>query len=141
MADRVSITADWLDGMAFEAEVNGHKIILDAEAEVGGKDRGPRPKPLMLVSLAGCTGMDVISILQKMRVPVEKFRLVVQGDLTSEHPKQFYKMHIIYEFTGKNLPLEKVKEAIDLSQEKYCGVSATYKKVLELTYEIKVIQS
>jgi len=141
MADRVSITADWLDGMAFEAEVNGHKIILDAEAEVGGKDRGPRPKPLMLVALAGCTGMDVISILQKMRVPVEKFRLTVQGDLTSEHPKQFYKMHIIYEFTGKNLPLEKVKEAIDLSQEKYCGVSVTYKKALELTYEIKVIKS
>ncbi|MCI4445783.1 MAG: OsmC family protein [Candidatus Aminicenantes bacterium] len=141
MAGRVTITADWLDGMAFEAEVNGHKIIMDAEPEVGGKDRGPRPKPLMLVSLAGCTGMDVISILQKMRVPVEKFRLTVQGDLTSEHPKQFYRMHIIYEFTGKDLPLDKLTKAVELSQERYCGVSATYKKALELTYEIKVIQS
>ncbi|MBC7350589.1 MAG: OsmC family protein [Candidatus Aminicenantes bacterium] len=141
MAHQLSITADWLDGMAFEAEVNGHKIIMDAEPEVGGQDRGPRPKPLMLVSLAGCTGMDVISILQKMRVPVEKFRLIVQGDLTSEHPKHFYKMHIIYEFTGRNLPFEKLKQAIELSQEKYCGVSATYKKALELTYEIKVIHS
>lgn len=138
MADKVSIVAEWLDGMAFEAEVNGHKIILDAEAEVGGKDRGPRPKPLMLVALAGCTGMDVISILQKMRVAVEKFRLIVQGDLTSEHPRQFYKMHIIYEFTGKDLPLDKLNKAIELSQERYCGVSATYKKALELTYEIKI---
>jgi putative redox protein len=141
MAGRASVTADWLDGMAFEAEVNGHKIILDADAEVGGKDRGPRPKPLMLVSLAGCTGMDVISILQKMRVPVEKFRLIVQGDLSSEHPKQFYHIHIIYEFTGKDLPLDKLTKAIELSQERYCGVSATYKKALELTYEIKVIKS
>jgi Predicted redox protein, regulator of disulfide bond formation len=141
MAGRVTITADWLDGMAFEAEVSGHKIIMDAEPEVGGKDRGPRPKPLMLVSLAGCTGMDVISILQKMRVPVEKFRLTVQGDLTSEHPRQFYRMHIIYEFTGKDLPLDKLTKAVELSQERYCGVSATYKKALELTYEIKVIQS
>jgi len=141
MAERISITAEWLEGMAFEAEVNGHKIILDAEPDVGGKDRGPRPKPLMLVSLAGCTGMDVISILQKMRVPVEKFRLMVQGDLTSEHPKEFYHMHIIYEFTGKNLPMDKLTKAVELSQERYCGVSATYKKALKLTYEIKVIQS
>lgn len=138
MADKVSIVADWLDGLAFEAEVTGHKIIMDAEENVGGKDRGPRPKPLMLVALAGCTGMDVISILQKMRVPVEKFRLVVEGDLTSEHPKHFYKMHIIYEFTGKNLPPDKLQQAIELSQDKYCGVSATYKKALELTWEMKI---
>lgn len=138
MADRVSIVADWLDGLAFEAEVSGHKIIMDAEENVGGKDRGPRPKPLMLVALAGCTGMDVISILQKMRVPVEKFRVVVEGDLTSEHPKHFYKMHVIYEFTGKNLPPDKLRQAIELSQDKYCGVSATYKKALELTWEMKI---
>ncbi|MBC7361489.1 MAG: OsmC family protein [Candidatus Aminicenantes bacterium] len=138
MADKVSIAADWLDGLAFEAEVNGHKIIMDAEENVGGKDRGPRPKPLMLVSLAGCTSMDVISILQKMKVPVEKFRLIVEGDLTTEHPKQFCRMHIIYEFTGKNLPPDKLKHAIELSQDKYCGVSATYKKALELTWEMKI---
>ncbi|MGB9893524.1 MAG: OsmC family protein [Candidatus Saccharicenans sp.] len=138
MAEKETIVVDWLDGLAFEAQVSGHKIIMDAEARFGGKDRGPRPKPLMLVALAGCTGMDVISILQKMRVPVEKFRLVVEGDLTSEHPKQFYKMHIIYEFTGKNLPPDKLKQAIELSQGKYCGVSATYKKALELTWEMKI---
>jgi len=138
MADKMSVTADWLDGMAFSVNVLGHNLIIDTPISVGGQNRGPSPKPLMLVALAGCTGMDVIFMLQKMRVPVEKFRLIVQGDLTSEHPKHFYKMHIIYEFTGKNLPPEKLRQAIELSQEKYCGVSATLKKALTLTWEIKV---
>ncbi len=138
MADKISITADWLDGMAFSVNVLGHNLIIDTPISAGGKNRGPSPKPLMLVALAGCTGMDVIFMLQKMRVPVEKLRIIVQGDLTSEHPKHFYKMHIIYEFTGKNLPPEKLRQAIELSQEKYCGVSATLKKALTLTWEIKV---
>lgn len=141
MSDRLSIQASWLDGLAFEAEVDGHRIILDTEEKFGGKNRGPRPKPLMLVALAGCTGMDVISILQKMRVPVEKFRVVVKGDLTDEHPKHFYRMHIVYEFTGRNLPPEKLKQAIELSQDKYCGVSASYKKAMELTWEMKILES
>ena len=132
------ITTVWMDEMAFEASVNGHKIILDAEANVGGLDRGPRPKPLMQVSLAGCTAMDVISILKKMRVEVEDFRVHVDGELTEEHPKHYSKMHIIYEFTGKNLPMAKIEKAVTLSQDRYCGVSYLYKKVMDLTYEIVV---
>ena len=132
------ITTVWMDEMAFEASVNGHKIILDAEANVGGLDRGPRPKPLMQVSLAGCTAMDVISILKKMRVEVEDFRVHVDGELTEEHPKHYSKMHIIYEFTGKNLPMAKIEKAVNLSQDRYCGVSYLYKKVMELTHEIIV---
>ena len=62
------VKVNWLENMAFEAEVNGHKIIIDAAEPVGGENRGPRPKPLMLVALAGCTGMDVVSILKKMRI-------------------------------------------------------------------------
>lgn len=134
------VTTKWLSNMAFEADVNGHKIILDAETPVGGEDRGPRPKPFMLLSLGGCTGMDVISILKKMRVDVKEFNVKVEGDLTEEHPKQFYKMHVVYEFTGKNLPMDKLKKAIELSEERYCGVTAVYKKVIELTSEIKVIE-
>lgn len=140
MAKKEIVTAKWLKNMAFEAEANGHKIILDAEHEVGGENRGPRPKPFMLAALGGCTAMDVISILKKMRVEVEKFNVHVEGDLTEEHPKQFYKMHVIYEFTGKNLPMVKLKKAVELSEERYCGVSAIYKKVMELTSEIKVIE-
>ena len=133
------ITVNWLENMAFEANVNGHKITLDASETVGGENRGPRPKPLMLIALAGCTGMDVVSILKKMRVDLDGFNVTVEGDLTDEHPKQFYKMNVIYEFKGNNLPIEKLKKAVSLSEERYCGVSALYKKAIEVTSEIKII--
>ena len=141
MADKLSITTKWLENMSFETEVNGHKIIIDAASEVGGENKGPRPKPLMLSALGGCTGMDVISILRKMKVEPEDFRVIVEGDVTDEHPKHFFKMHVIYQFTGKNLPMDKLQKAVSLSEEKYCGVSATLRKALELTSEIKITES
>ena len=140
MAKSEIIKTSWINEMAFETIVNGHKIIIDAEPGVGGRDRGPRPKPFMLVSLGGCTAMDVISILMKMRVEVDKFNVTVEGFLTEEHPKQFYKMNVVYEFTGKNLPMDKLKKAVELSEERYCGVTAVYKRALEVTSEIKVIE-
>ena len=132
-----TITAIWLDKMHLGC-VNGHKLTIDVAPEMGGEDRGPRPKPLMLAALGGCTAMDVISILRKMRVEVDEFSVRVTGDLTEEHPKQFYKMHVVYEFTGKDLPMDKLKKAVELSEERYCGVGAVYKKVMELSSEIKV---
>jgi putative redox protein len=135
------VTTKWLGNMAFEGSVSGHKITIDAEPHVGGENRGARPKPLMLLALGGCTGMDVISILGKMRVDVEKFNVYVEGELTDDYPKHFSKMHVIYEFTGKDLPLDKLQKAVSLSEEKYCGVSAVYKKVIEMTSEIKIIES
>jgi putative redox protein len=134
-----SVKVNWLENMAFEAEVNGHTIVLDAAEAVGGENRGPRPKPLMLVALAGCTGMDVVSILKKMRVEVEGFNVVVEGDLTEEHPKQFTKMRVIYEFKGKDLPMDKLEKAVNLSEERYCGVSAMYKKAIGITTEIRIL--
>ena len=134
-----AIQMKWTGGMAFEADVDNYTIMLDAKPEHGGKVRGPRPKPLMMVALAGCTGMDVISLLNKMRIEVEDFNIVVEGELTEEHPKHYTSMHIIYEFKGKDLPPDKLKKAIELSQDKYCGVSAVYKRVLNLTYEIKLL--
>lgn len=134
------VKISWKDKMAFSAEVNGHEIMLDAAEKVGGENRGPRPKPLMLVALAGCTGMDVVSILKKMRVEVEDFNVSVEGDLTEEHPKQFSKMHVIYEFKGKDLPMDKLQKAVNLSEERYCGVSATYRQAMEITSEIKVTE-
>jgi putative redox protein len=136
-----SVTTKWLSNMAFEAEINGHKIVIDAEPTVGGENRGPRPKPFMLASLGGCTAMDVISILTKMRVEVAGLNVIVEGDLTEEYPKHFHKMHVIYEFTGKDLPMDKLKRAVELSEERYCGVTAVYRKAMELTSEIKVIES
>ena len=134
-----SISLNWLNNMAFEAEVNGHKLYLDASSENGGKNLGPRPKPLMLLALGGCTGMDVVSILGKMRVEFESLQIIVDGDLTEEHPKKFTKMKIIYRFKGKNLPVDKLEKAVELSKERYCGVSASLKDVIDIEHEIDVI--
>jgi len=134
------INVKWIGEMAFETDVDEHKILLDASPDVGGKNKGPRPKPLLMVSLAGCTAMDVISILKKMKVDVLDFNVKVEAKLSDEHPKRFTDLHLIYEFKGNNLPLEKIEHAISLSQDKYCGVSATLKNVTHLTYEIKINQ-
>ena len=132
------INLSWKEGMAFETEVNGHKLFLDAAESGGGKDLGPRPKALVMVALAGCTGMDVVSILEKMRVNLDNFDDKVSGEITDEHPKQFTSMHITYEFWGKDLEPEKLQKAIDLSTEKYCGVSATLKKSIPITHSILI---
>jgi len=129
----------WTGEMAFETEIDGHKLILDAAVEAGGHNSGMRPKKLMLTALAGCTGMDVISILKKMKIVPDEFNVRVDGNVTDEHPKQYDSMHIIYEFKGDNLPEDKLIKAIELSQEKYCGVSAVYKKAMKVTYEIRML--
>lgn len=134
-----SINLKWLDKMVFESEVDEYKIKVDAKPDVGGTNQGPRPKPLMMVALAGCTAMDVISILNKMRVEPDYFNVNVEGELTEEHPKHFISMHIIYEFKGKDLPMSKLEKAVQLSQDTYCGVSASYRKAMKLTHEIKIL--
>ena len=134
-----TINCNWKEGMAFEAEVNGFKLTLDADAAVGGENKGPRPKPLSLVSLAGCTAMDVISILKKMRVEPDYFNVRAEGELAEEHPKYFTQIHLVYEFKGSDLPMDKLKKAIDLSQDRYCGVSFMLRKSSELTFEIKIL--
>jgi putative redox protein len=134
-----SINLSWLKDMSFETEVHGHKLYLDASAEHGGKNLGPRPKALMLVALAGCTAMDVVSILAKMRVAIDKFNIHVDADLTDEHPRVYSKMKLVYEFAGKDLPIDKLQKAVDLSRERYCGVSAMYKQVMELEFEIRIL--
>jgi putative redox protein len=136
MSNKINVT--WSGEMAFEAEVNDFKIKLDADEQVGGKNTGPRPKPLTLVSLGGCTGMDVISILAKMRVVPDYFNVEVTGQLTTEHPKYYDKIHIIYTFRGNDLPMDKLEKAISLSQERYCGVSEMLRKAAEITHEIIV---
>ena len=138
MKETEVVSTKWLENMAFESEINGHKLIIDAKEEVGGQDRGPRPKPLMLAALGGCTSMDVISILKKMRVELKSLNVIVEGELSEEHPKRFQKMHVIYEVEGDNLPLDKIEKAVSLSEEKYCGVSAVYREVMEITSEIRI---
>ena len=135
------ITAKWLGNMAFEGIVSGHKITIDAEPHVGGENKGARPKSLMLLALGGCTGMDVISILRKMRVEVTDLNIIVEGELTEEYPKYYHTMHVVYEFTGKDLPLDKLQKAVKLSEERYCGVSVVYREAVKMTSEIKIIEN
>ncbi len=136
-----SIDIQLVDGMVFDISVDGYNITIDATGEHGGQGKGPRPKPLMMASLGGCTAMDVVSLLRKMRVDFTDFKVKVSGTLTEEHPKKYSKMHIRYEFYGKNLKgsMDKINKAVNLSQERYCGVSATYRDVMELTHEIRLI--
>lgn len=125
--------------MKFDTEVNGHHFFMDQGGEKG-ENSGPRPKPLQLAALAGCTGMDVVSILTKMRQEIEYFNVVVEGDTEAEHPNAFIKMHIIYEFRGKDLEMDKIEKAISLSMERYCGVSAVYRKAgIEMTHEVRMV--
>jgi putative redox protein len=121
--------------MAFEAEVNDHTIVMDADEMNGGSNLGPRPKALTLVSLAGCTGMDVISILKKMKVEPEEFSISVEGELTEDHPKYYEKITVTYHFKGTDLPADKIQKAIHLSQEKYCGVSAMLRTGTQVVHE------
>lgn len=132
----MKVNVNWSGNMAFEAEVNGFKIPIDADEKVGGQNSGPRPKPLVLVGLAGCTGMDVISILGKMKVVPDYFNVEVDGEMTDEHPKYYHKIHIKYFFKGDHLPIDKLEKAITLSQDKYCGVSEMLRKAAEITHEI-----
>jgi putative redox protein len=124
------------EDLAFDVELNGHNFGIDADEEYGGKNYGPRPKHLLLSGLAGCTGMDVASILGKMQVPFDSFNLEVDAESTDEHPKVYKKIHIKYIFSGKELDEDKINKAIDLSLEKYCGVHAMLGKVSDITHEV-----
>lgn len=132
------VDLSWKQNLAFETEVDGHPMILDAAQDGGGDNLGPRPKKLMLAALAGCTGIDVISILKKMKIVPEAFHVIVEGDLADEHPKKYEKMNVIYQFKGKDLPPDKLERAIQLSEEKYCSVSAVYREAIVMTREIRI---
>lgn len=133
-----TISSSWTGNLKFEADIDGHKILTDAPIEGNGENLGPSPKKLLLSALAGCTGMDVVSILKKMRVELEGLNIYVEGDMREEHPKYYEKMHVIYEFSGKDLPMEKLEKAVKMSEETYCGVEGLYKKAIEVTSEIRV---
>ncbi|MFN8241970.1 MAG: OsmC family protein [Bacteroidales bacterium] len=135
-----SVTARFSGNMLFTTVVNGHELKIDASREGGGNNEGPRPKSLMMASLAGCTGMDVVSILRKMRVEFESFNVEVTGNITEEHPRHYDQMHVKYILSGHDIPREKVETAVSLSQEKYCGVSYSYKQAMKVTHEIVIIE-
>jgi len=130
----------WKGKMVFEAKTeSGHSVVMDAKPEVGGEDNGPRPMELLMVSLGGCTAMDVVSILKKMRVDLESMTINIHSEQAPEHPKIFTKINIEYNFTGRNITEKNVKKAIELSQEKYCSVTAMLKEKAEITCQWNII--
>ena len=131
------VTTTWKENMLFESDnPGGHNLLIDTSEEHGGKDAGYRPKALMLSSLAGCSGLDVISLLEKMRVTVADFKIVVTGELTEEHPKFYNKVLVDYHFYGSELHEEKINKAVDLSVEKYCGVMEMFRQFATITIGI-----
>ncbi len=128
----------WKGKMSFESAVGNHKITMDTSPDHGGEDSGPGPKSLILTALAGCTGMDIVSLLNKMQVPFDSFNILTEGITADEHPKRYTAIRVVYQLTGAAILSEKVEKAILLSIEKYCGVAATLKKAVHLTFEMEL---
>jgi putative redox protein len=122
----------WKENMVMESEIRGIKVIMDSKDE--GENKGQVPKELVLSGLCGCTAMDVIAILKKMRSLPESFYIEAEATQTEEHPRVFNKIHLKY--IAKGVDREKFEKAVKLSQEKYCGVSEMLRKTAEITYEI-----
>lgn len=133
------ITSKWVSKMTFDHQVGNHVVRTDTTAPLGD-DLGASPKQLLLAGLAGCTGIDVASILEKMRVTYDSFEMEVEATLTEEHPKVYDHIRLVYRFSGENLDakLDKIKKAITLSKEKYCGVSAMLEKNCPIEWELEI---
>lgn len=130
------INCIWQGNMLFEADVLGHKVMIDAQKEFGGEDKGTSPKRLLLAGAAGCSGIDIASLIKKMRLEVEGLHIHVGGDLTEEMPTYYHTIKVTYTFTGNNLNKAKLERAVKLSWEKYCGVTAMLGKVAKMEYEV-----
>lgn len=130
------IEAQWMGKMQFNALVNGHTIIMDAPARVGGEDQGPIPKPFVLTALSGCTGMDVIALLRKEGKALQDFNLKVSGEISKQPPIEYTSANIVYEMKGAPGDQQAAVEAVMTSQEKICGVSHMLKKIIPVTWQI-----
>ncbi|MBQ0767786.1 MAG: OsmC family protein [Bizionia sp.] len=123
------ITTHWIGGMQFESDnPSGKTVVMDTDVEGSTERFGLSPKAMMLSSLAGCSGLDVVSVLEKMKVDEYAFKMEVEGELTSEHPKYYHTVTVNYHFYGANLNESKINKAVALSVDKYCGVMEMFRK-------------
>lgn len=126
----------WTGQIAFSGTTpSGHEIQMDAAEEAGGQNSGARPTELLLHAVAGCTGIDIILILQKMRLNPASFHMEIEGTRAEDHPKRFTDVHIHYALEGE-LPDDKVARAIQLSKDKYCSVSQSLNATITVSYSI-----
>lgn len=117
---------------------SNHWITMDGPEDFGGSNAGIRPKELLMIALGGCTGSDVASILQKKKIKLDNFEMNISAEVAEEHPQVFTKMHIEYVFYGKDVQEKDVERAIELSQTKYCSVTAMFQKAMELTHSYRI---
>lgn len=136
----VKINTTWKGNMQFESTNAGGNLMIDAGPKNDGMGEGYRPKSLMLSALAGCTGLDIVPLLKKMRAEVDDIKIDITANLTAEHPKYYDKVHVVYTFIGTDLKKSKIKKAVDLSVEKYCGVMEMFRKFAKVTNEIAYIE-
>lgn len=130
-----------VQGITFVGKTDSnHWITMDGPENFGGSNAGIRPKELILISLAGCTGSDVASILQKKKVKLDGFEMNITADVAEEHPQVFTKINLEYVFYGKNLPVNEIERAIELSQTKYCSVSAMLKKAMPVEHTYRIVE-
>jgi putative redox protein len=129
----------WTVGMQFDGLAeSGTSMTMDARPEHGGKGAGPSPMETVLLALGGCTGMDVVDILGKMRAPLSGLEIAIAADRADEHPRVFTRIALEYVFFGDGLRPEQVSRAVELSQTRYCSVSAMLRKAAELTYSWRI---
>jgi putative redox protein len=134
------IKTTWKGEMQFESTNEGGNLMIDASEEHGGSGKGFRPKALMLSALAGCSGLDVVSLLKKMRAEVKDFTIDVEGELTEEHPIYYNKVTVTYNFYGENLQKDKIEKAVKLSIDRYCGVMEMFRHFAEIKTTIQYFE-
>jgi putative redox protein len=135
----MNASAIWKEGLSFTGTADsGFSVPLGTDVKYGGADDGFRPLELMVVSLAGCTGMDVISILLKKRQQVTGFRVDVQAERATEHPRVLTSMRVEYRFQGYDLDRAAVERAVELSETKYCSARAMLSKVVPIESAIYI---
>ena len=135
----MKVTIKQVQGLTFigKGESN-HWVSIDGPKQFNGSEAASRPMELLLVSLGSCTASDVASILQKKRVPLDTMEVIVTGDREETHPKVYTKINIEYIFYGKNMETKDLERAIDLSQNKYCPISAMLKESCEITHSYQI---
>ncbi|WP_028988537.1 OsmC family protein [Thermicanus aegyptius] len=137
----MKVVMEWKDHMYFEGKgPSGHVVGVDAAESVGGSNRAARPMELLLNGLGGCTSIDILSILNKMRLTPASFHLEIDGERAEEHPKRFTKIHIHYFLEGENLTEDKVRRAVQLSMEKYCSAAHSLNAEITASFEINGVR-
>ena len=132
-----TVVLDWNEKMHLTATGPGGTIEIDAAEEYGGEGNGLRPKALMLTALGGCAGLDIASLLKKMRAEVQNFKIEVTGQLTEEHPKYYDKVAMTFKFYDKEFDKDKIQKCVDLSVERYCGVMEMFRQFSEVKVAVE----